>query len=108
MTWTADPPNTTKTVVDYRKLNIHAGAGYNVVLQLLWQQVAPTCDVCCAMLSQEKIGRLDETMCTNNNGAVNVVIAGVPCMCVQCTWIAGCPEVPALQLGAVAVWRRQQ
>ena len=47
MTWTAHPPNATRTVADYRKLNIHAGAGYNVVLQLLWQQVAPTCDVCC-------------------------------------------------------------
>ena len=104
MTWTADPPNATKTLVDFRKLNIHAGAGHSVVLRLLWQLVAPTCDVNCAMLSQQQLGRLDETMCTNNNGAVNVVIAGVPCMCVQCTWIAGCPEVLALQLWCCCCW----
>ena len=47
MTWTADPPNATKTLVDFRKLNIHAGAGHSVVLRLLWQLVAPACDVCC-------------------------------------------------------------
>jgi hypothetical protein len=47
MTWTANSPNATKILVDFRKLNIHAGAGYSVVLHLLWQLVAPTCDVCC-------------------------------------------------------------
>ena len=56
------------------------------------------------VLLQQQLGRLDETMCTNNNGAVNVVIADVPRMCVQCTWIAGCPEVLALQLWCCCCW----
>ena len=67
-----------------------------------WLHLLVMCVV--RVLSQQQLGRLDETMCTNNNGAVNVVIAGVPCMCVQCTWIAGCPEVLALQLWCCCCW----
>ena len=46
-----------------------------------WLHLLVMCVV--RVLSQQQLRRLDETMCTNNNGAVNVVIAGVPCMCVQ-------------------------